>query len=161
MLRRDLVRCQSWYAVDSRIDCLNERRQFVYVAIRPFALQTFVDDVSERLNIALCKCRLCFTVCGVSVDVFGFTELFESAFELGSFIRPYFQWFSFGDHATKTFKFPLHPQFAMAEIWIFVTVHQQRQKVFNTIVVFSQLVYISQLNRPDLIDIISNNLQTG
>ena len=90
MLRRDLVRCQSCYAIDSRIDCVNKRLQFVYVAIRPFVLQMFVDDVFERSNIALRKFRLRFTVCGVSVNAFAFTELFESPFELGSFIRPYF-----------------------------------------------------------------------
>ena len=66
MLRRDLVRCQSCYAIDSRIECVNERLQFVYVAIRPFVLQMFVDDVFERSNIQLCKCRLRFTICGVS-----------------------------------------------------------------------------------------------
>ena len=103
MLRQDHAGCQSCYAIDSRIDCVKERLQLIYVAIRPFVLQMFVDDVFERSNNALCECSFHFTVCGVSVNAFAFAELFESSFELGSFIRSYFQWFSFGDHAIKKF----------------------------------------------------------
>ena len=70
MLSRDLVGCQSWYVINSRIDCVNERLQFFYVGIRPFLLQMLVDDVFGRSNIALWKRRFGFTVCGVSVKAF-------------------------------------------------------------------------------------------
>ena len=138
MLRRDLVRCQSCYAIDSRIDCVNERLQFVYVALRPFVLQVFEDDVFERSKIALCKCRLRFTVCGVSVNAFAFTELFENPFELASFIRPYFQCLNFGDHAAKSFSSFLR---TLSSHWLNSEFSWQYinsdKEVFNTIVVFS------------------------
>ena len=64
MLRRDLVRCQWCYAIDSRIDCANGRLQFVYVAIRPFMLQRFVDDVMthRKLRSANADFALLFVV---------------------------------------------------------------------------------------------------
>ena len=103
MLRRVIVRCQSRYAVDSKIDLVNKRVQFVFVAMRPFVLQMFVDNVFEGSNDALCKCRFCFTVCGVSVNAFDFTDFLENTFAHGSFIRPYFRWFASDDHRTNIF----------------------------------------------------------
>ena len=79
MLGRDLVRGQSCYAIESRIDCVDERLQGVYEAIRPFILQFFVDDVFETSNIAFCKCRLRFTVCRVNVKGFALPQNFSKA----------------------------------------------------------------------------------
>ena len=76
MLRRVLIGYQPYYAIDARIDRVNERQHFVHTAIWPI-FQLIVDNVFERPNIELCKCRLLFTVCGVSVNAIAFTELFE------------------------------------------------------------------------------------
>ena len=121
-----------------------------------------VDIVFERPNIANCEYRLHFTVDGVSVNVFAFKEFFENLFELGSFIRPYSQWFKFRDHATKSFSSFLC---TLSSDWLETEFSRlyinSDKKVFNTIVLFSQLVYKSQINRPDLIDIVSKIFQTG
>ena len=103
MLRRELVGCQSCCAIDSRIDFVNNRLQFVLVVIKPFVLQVLLDDVPERLKIALHKCQFRCTVCGVNVSAFAFAELLGKSFDFDSFITPFFQWFIFGDHATKSF----------------------------------------------------------
>ena len=110
----------------------------INICILLFVLQMFVDDVFERSNNAVCKCRIRFTVCGVSVYAFAFTELFESPFELGSFIRPYFQRFSFGDHATKSFSSFLctlsSPWLNSEFSWQY---NNSCKKVFKTILVIS------------------------
>ena len=128
-----LLRCQYCYAIDSRIDCVNERLQFVQVPIRPFVLKVLVDKVFERSNIALYKYRFHFTLFAVSSNAFVFTKLSESSFELGSFSRSYFQWFDFGYHATKSFLCTLCSQWLNSE---FSRQYINRDKeVFNNPVV--------------------------
>ena len=90
MLRGDLDGCQSCYAIDSIIDC-------VKTASRLWSEKTICSpNVCKwsfgRSNIPLCECRFRFSFCGVSVNVFALTELFESSLELISFIRPLDKW---------------------------------------------------------------------
>ena len=105
MLHRDLTGCQSCYTIDSENDCVNERLQFVYAAIKPFVCRSPIVCrwFFGWLNTALCKCRFSFTVCGAGGIAFAFTELIEISFDFSSLFTPYFQSCSFGDHATKSF----------------------------------------------------------
>ena len=121
MLCRDLLGCQSCSAFDTRIDIANERLHSVYL--------TFVDNALERSNVKLCKRQTRSFVCGVSVSTFAFTTLFESFVEFSSNISSHSHRLFFGNQTF--YQFPPNPGFELAELCIFVIVHQKESRTRN------------------------------